>query len=873
MLLRKKIMLIIIGLSAALQSAVGSVVYAQSSEPTEQASEVSGKRAEMLRALHILYDLPDDETEDLTREVSRGEYAKILVKYFNQPYMHIKLTQKPYIDVELTNEYARDIKTVKDLNYVYDSHMTKYRPNDTVTLNEAAVMLMRGLGYTYLSDTQILSTISDLRLFKGIKKNISDGATLDDIYTMLENALNIGIVETEYKNGNVSYKSSKDKTVLSEYYDTRKMKGIVTASSVTGLSEAGEAVGKSKIAIDGKVYGLKYNNCVNYLGYDVDFYVTGEDEDVLYAVPNNSNQITEIASEDIESADSDKIYYSSNDTSKNIRLEQNFDVIYNKKAYSGYGMLKDILPKYGKITALDNNDDGKADVLFITSYAYYMVNDVYTDGNSSRVYTSDNKILDLSSEDSEVEIKNADGNTASFAAIKKYNVLTVAESRNTDGKRGISVIVSDKKVIGTLTGKDDDIVMIDETEYPAAKTLLDSVSLGYEGTYYIAHDGTAAFYKETGESSWNIGLIYKTYTDENDDSKFYISVYTPEDEFINYLAAENVNIQRTSQFPNGVRYRKKVKEALSKGEIIRYRLNDKNEIVKIEKADEAIENDGEKKYLNDSGLRDLGSASSSFYYRNGIFDGKIVTDSDTYFFVTPPQNKWDDKDAFYISASAILKSSVYEYSYAYKAYAYGSSDVAYANIVVIPEVEVGNININNESPLYTINEISKVMLNDDDIYNRLVMYGNGEKNIYYCSNDMLEQYDLKKLDIIQFEADSSKKILAVRKIMNADERSSVSAVLVPGTKNSNGTTPTKDVLYSGLICYGTVVRKSDKYIEYTYIGDTRYIGMMARCKYTKLEKGKSRNAVSVGSYNDVSVGDNFVAMISSGEVKDMVILK
>lgn len=873
MMLKKKIMLLVIGLSIALQGISGFAVYAaDGGESAEQTSEVSVARAEKLRALHVLYDLPDDETEDLTKEVSRGEYAKILVKYFNHPYMHVKLTQKPYADVELTNEYARDIKTIKDWNYVYDAQMLEFRPYDTVTLNEAAVMLMRGLGYTYLSDKQILSTISDVRLFKGIKKNISERATLDDIYAMLENALSIGIVETEYKNGEVYYKSAKDKTILSEYYDIKKMHGIITANSITSLTEASGTVGKNQIAVNGKVYGLKYKNCVDYLGYDVDFYVTEEDEDILYAVPNSGNQVTEIDSDDIENAENDRIYYTYNDKSKNIKLEQNFDVIYNKKAYSGYGMLKDILPKYGKVVVLDNNDDGNGDVVFITSYEYYMVRDVYSGGDDNKVYTDDGKTLELNAKDADVEIKNSEGNTVSFAAIKKYNVLTVAESKNTDGTRGITVIVSDKKVTGTLKSKGEDTVTIDKTEYPAIDTLLNAVSPGYEGTYYIAHNGKLVFYKETGENSWNIGLLYKTYTDGDIDDTLYISVYTPQDKFVNYAVAENVNIQGTSQIPNGVKGRKKAEAALSKGEIIRYRLNGDNEINKIEKADEGTQSSGETKYLNSQSLRSLGEASASFYYRNGIFDGKIVTDSDTYFFVTPPQDKWDDKDSFYTSASAILKSNIYEYSYAYKAYAYGDSDVAYANVVVLPDVNAESISINNEVTLYTISEISEIML-DDEIYHRLLMYGNGEKCIYYCSDNVLEEYCLKKNDIIQFEADSNKKILTIRKIMNADGSSSANAILVPGTKNSNGTTPTKDVLYSGLICYGTVRKKSDKYIEYTYIGDARYIGMMARCKYTKLEKDKSRNAVSVGSYNDVSVGDSFVAMISSGEVKDMVIFK
>ena len=871
--MRKKIIPLIIGAAVILQSALGLAVYAENAGASAaEAVQVSEERAEMLRSLGVLYDLADDETEDLTKEVSRAEYAKILVKYFNKPYSCATLTQKPYIDVELTNEYARDIKTIKDLGYVADTETQSFRPQDTVTLNEAAAMLMRGLGYTYLSDEKELSAATELRVFSGISKNRSEGATLDNIYAMLENTLNAGIVETEWKNGSISYKSSDEKTVLSEYYEIKKMRGVVTANDLTGLSEASKAAGEAQIEIDGKVYGLKYKKCGDYLGYVVDFYLKSkESEDVIYAVPNNKNNVTEISSEELYNADNTQIYYRrQKKDNKTLKLEENYDVIYNKKAYSGYGQLKNILPEEGSITAIDNDNNGRADVLLITSYEFYMISDIYA--RDKKVYTTDgNYTIDLNEDRLNVEIRNTDGNTVNFAAVKKNCVLTVSESRNTDGEKMVSVIISDKKTDGTLRSKGDDTVTIDTTEYPATKAFLENTAVGSEGTFYFTHNGKAAFYKALGDNAWNIGMIYKMYIDENNDDQLYFSMYTPQNEFKRYASAKNVNIGKTAQLPNGARGWDAVRSALTRGELIRYILNDDGEIVKIEKADEGNQYTGERTYINEQGLRVLGEASSSFYYRNGIFDGRIVTDSDTLFFVIPPEGNWEDEDAFYTSASSVLKTNVYEYSYPYKAYAYDDGEVAYANVVVLSDVVVGTSNINTEANLFVIDSINRVVRDEDEIYNQLIMYGKGEKNVYYCSDSILNEYDLQKCDVIQFEADSSKKIRAVRKILNADSQSSVSPVLIPGTKHSNGTTPTKDVLYSGLICYGTVVKKSDKYIEYTYIGDTRYIGLMARCKYTRLET--ELRTAATASYEDVSVGDSFVAVISSGEVKDMVVIK
>lgn len=866
MQLKKKIISLIICAAAALSALSGTVVSAENA--AAEITEASVQRAELLRSLGTVYALADGETENLADKVSRAEFAKIIVKYFNKPYTCTYLSEKPYADVELTNEYARDIKAIKDYGFVFDANALKFRPDDFVTVNEAAIMLVRGLGYTFLSDERALASAAEMHILSGAG---SGYATLDGIYTMLENTLDAAVAEEEYKNGSFIYKSSADKTMLSENYDTEKMRGTVTANSATGLSAASGAVGKNQIEIDGRVYDCKYKKCGEYLGCAVDFYLNSDDDGkVLYAALRKTNDVTVIDASDIDDADNTKIIYTPDGQKrKTVTLEKNFDVIYNQKAYSGYGKLKNILPKEGSVTAIDRSGNGNADVLIIAAYDYYMVNDVYF--ADQKIYAADGSVIDMGADKTETEIRNKNGNLANFAAIKKNHVITVMQSKNTDGKKMISVIISDEKITGKVTGIDDDSITVEKKEYPATDELLKNIALGKEGTFYLAHNGKAAFYKAVGDTAWKIGVIYKTYTDERHDNAFSVKLYTPDGEFISYDVDDNARAEKTTQLPGGARGSEKIAPLLAYGDVIRYQLNQKGEIGKIETADAGYLNGGEKVYLNGGGLRTLGEASGSFYYRNGIFDGKTVTDKDTLFFVIPSEKNRSDTDMFYTSEKLVLKSNVYDYTYAYKAYAFGDGDVAYANIVVLPDITVSTDNINTEEHIYVIDRINGGVTVGDDEYNQLIMYGNGEKCVYYCSDETLSEYGLEKHDIIQFEADAAKKIRTVKKIMNGDSGSSAPALLNPGTTNSNGTNPSKDVLYSGLICYGTVREKGSKYIEFTFDGDTKYIGLMERCKYAKTGSGKYDTAVS--SFDEVSVGDNFVAVVSSGEFKDMIIIK
>ena len=861
MTIKNKIILLIV--SALLFGCTGGFcVYADDEVPI---AEESLERAEMLRSLGVIYDLRDDETEDLTHTVSRAELAKIIVKFFGREHFYEALSKKPYIDVELTNEYARDIKTAKDLGFLPD--MVKFRPSDEAKLDDAAEMIVRGLGYTYISEREVGSYAQQLRLFSGIGTK-SGSASLDDIYKMLENALSAGLAEMENDSGRVIYKSSSEKTVLSENYGAEKKRGIVTANSLTSLTAAKGAAGEGQIEIGGRLYTLKYKPCDNYLGLTVDFYLSDADE-VLYASVHSKNIVTEIDAADISSADNEQLSYTdASGRSKVQRLESNFDVIYNSKALSGYGNLSSIIPEEeGSVKAIDSDGNGKADTIIITAYEFYMTDDVYS--ADSLVYTSVGEVLDLSGEHSHVMIKKADGSTAAFAAIKKNSVLTVMRSKNADGEKMISVIVSDEKVTGAVNAKSEDTVTIGKDKYKALKSFLDKVSVGSVGTIYLTHSGKAAFYYEAEENEWKAALVYKLYKNEDEDDSVKITLYTPDNEFLNYTADRSVKVSPTAQLPSGASGEKALFGAIEAGEVIRYRVNGDGKINRIEKADEGNSSGGG--YVNDQGLKTLGGGQSGFYWRNGIFDGKIVTDKDTLFFVAPPKSDWDNKDMFYTSADSVLKSNVYEYTYPYRAYAYGKSDVKYANIVVLSDIEVSASNIHTEAALYVVDSINQVVRDSGDVYNQLILYGNGEKSVYYCTDELLSEYALRKRDIIQLEADSTRKVRAVRKIVNADKGSAAAAVLVPGEKNSNGNSPSKDVLYSGLICCGTVTKKGGKYIEFKFVGDTDYIGLTERCKFTKMQSGERVGAAA--AFEDVSVGDNFVAVISSGEVKHMVIIK
>ncbi len=868
----KKIIISFVLIAAAVMQCMPAIALAEQTDAVSINQEEGKARAKKLRRLGAVYDLNDGETEDLTKEVSRGEFAKILVKFLQKKDSYTNVSKKPYTDVELTYEYVRDIKLLKDLGCITDTDKLEYRPEDAVTLDEAAVMILRGLGYVIQSNAQTINIAKSLKLYSGINKNRASGAILDDIYRMLENSLDAALME-EVISADVKYEISDSETILTKYYNITKIRGIVTANQYTGLTDADRSIGEGNIEIDSVKYKLRYKEYADYLGDAVECYVyENKDEDtfeVVWAEQHKNNELLEIEADLLipeRTTDSVIAYYTGDkQRQKNAKLDKNADVIYNGKAYSGYGQIKNTLPETGGIVLIDNDSDGKAEVIKITEYVYYQVANV--DSADQVIYESvSNDKIDLSTDENIVEIRNTSGRLVNLAGIKIDSVISVAESKN-ETEKMIKVIVSETQVPGTVTGIDDDAVLIDGVEYGISKALRTSLAVGNTGWFYIAHDGNAAFFKSESTGAFLIGVVRRVYRDEIEDD-VYLSLFTPEGIFVDYPVKEKVRFNATAENPDGNGGKEYAYANLSNGDVIRYSLNDNGEIAKIQTADGGFVTDSGRRYMDKSGLRIL-SEGTSFFCRNKIFNGTFAMDSNTVFFLVPLDSEWRDAEQFYTSCDGFIYSDQYEYSYEYKAYLFDECDTSVADIILV-KGKLEDVSISNESPLYIVDKMKEVYDEDEgDVRTQLTLYGNGSKQVYYCDNETVEKYGVQKGDIIQIGEDSHKKIKKIITIMNADGSSSDGAALVPGVKNDNG-----DYRWSGRLVYGTVRKKGTSYIDFdvsTTGEGTNYIGLMSQCKLAIREKDD--NSVSVASYEELVIGDRFVALVSSGIVRDMIILR
>lgn len=828
-------------------------------------TETDSARADKLMKLGAVYY--SEEAEDLTREITRGEWAKILAKFlqYNSSYSNIK--EKPYIDVELDNEYIREIKAIKDLGLAGGTDRLKFLPDAPVTIGDAAEMLANVLGYNLNTAGSNIKSAAKMRILDGIRKNTARGAVLDDLYAMLDNCLDIELMNVDIIYNSSILEAGKNETVLSKYYNMAKKRGIITANTYTGISEAAAAVGQGNISIDNVIYNLRYKNYGDLIGLTVEYYALDDgDGEIVYMEPYKTNTIITFDAEDTDSCTEQSIsYYTEANKLKKASLSPDIDVIYNKKAYSGYGSLKSIIPDEGKITLYDNDGDSKFDVMLISEYRYYHVKSV--DKISECVYDSftDEK-LDFSSDGKDVEVYSPDNVRVAVSGIKKGAVISVAESRNTDGNKLISIYQTTKNITGTLSSIDDDYAVIKNTKYKYSNGLSDTVKTGDSGIFYFNCLDKLVFYKSDTAGNWKIGLVHSVWRNPDEDDKIMMKMFNSDGDFVIYPVAEKVNVNSTTANPNGAGGDEYVYKNAVPGEAIRYKLNYGGEISKLQFADKGTTlANGEKVYQNEKSLRELESGTQ-FYLRYDMFNGTFAKDANTVVFIIPPEENWDDRNKFYTSLA--LANDGKTYSYPYTAYVYDESEISVADILVIRAKTSQSVVV--EAPLYIINSIDLVDV-DGDLKYRLTGFERGKSSTYYCEKELFESFALKKHDVIQYASDRPGEIGNINKILNADSDSTASAVIKPGTKHDNG----KSYFETGRIAYGTVKKLGGEYIEYEVSSDgvisSRFLCLLNQCQYTRYDV--ENKEMKVGSINDVAIGDKILILSTYGVIKDMIIFK
>ncbi|MDY3032010.1 MAG: S-layer homology domain-containing protein [Clostridia bacterium] len=846
-------------------------------------AEVSGstyeESAECLAALGLA---EYDPSEDLSAYVTREHFCEIISKYFNiAPSGSGEGATTPFADVEISRSTFGIIRAMYDRGYVSGGDERKFHPEDNISTMQAASIAVRMLGYAQEASANggypggYIATAYAKDILNEAFSDINAPITLGSVYKMLYDMLDVPMVLVNFSGASTEYTAKDGKTVLSEYCDAEKLDGIVTANMYTGISDPDAAVTRGHLKIGDRIYSALSDDMSAMIGMRVSCYVTYKDDDngVIVYIKEKDNGVTTISSDDIKELSADRISWYTDDgkaSSKHKIIDGSADVIYNGKALLDYGTIENLEIANGSVALIDNDHDGRIDVLSITEYKNYFINAV--DKTSKTIYDYDaNRSLETNSTGDIVEIFASDGSRTKFSSLKKNTLISVAKSSG-GSENLIRIYINDGTVEDKVLSISDDEVNVGGSVYKLSPDFAKKLSASDYGKFYLDICGKIGAFGSETATDGTYALVYKSWYDPDNESANF-KLYTEGEKFISYALADRVTINGRSektgesdfigQFPSGT--------------LLKYSLNEAGDkITKLEiPLPMDVDDEGNKQTANSNKFRML-YEGSSFKFRNGMFDGKVVITENTLIFSMPKEDNWDNKDMFG-TLTANSFSGGTSYSKHFRAFVTGECPVNVADVMVVDDMTKGSIG--NGTKMVFVTDVMEGLNNQDELCKIIEGNSGGSRVEYYCMDEsIISGSGVMRGDLIRVGVDSSGNVNKVQKVYNHDGSNLYGALLVPDEGVSENTASFDSEfrvavgnvsdISGGYMRLKLVKKSGDSFYEDTAICKTEGASVVL------YDSGNSYSReLQTCSVNDIIRGDRVVIRMQLAVAKEIVIIR
>lgn len=626
--------------------------YAQ--EYAEEAeTEIAINQTENYKKLRAFGVISEDDELDSSDTITRATFMYYVMKCClgSDSYSEI-IADIPFSDVSSGTIGAREIVLANRFGIISGSGGSKFRPNDNITVNEAAKVFISILGYGEIAESSggfangYMALANKLGIFKGCK-SISNGyMTANDFLKSLMNTLKTEVLDIEaiarhYDGFIKTYNTIKDRTLLEYVFGIYVGEGVVKSNeytSINGLS----TLDKNQVEINGEIYFDTSEDAADLIGYNTEFYYRFDENkiklEIVYIAPKNNNIIDVNSDYIVKGAVTSTYFKYYKDESKkktaDVKIKKSATLIYNggqKKLTSG-----NLCPENGNVTLIDYDRDNNYDVVIVMNYRTIMVEaaspSTYTVsdalGGTSIVLEPDNKDYDA------LIYKN--GARADFASIEVGNVISYAESSG-NSKNVKYVKISTDTVEGKLDSIGDDTVSIDGEEYSFIASMKNSLFLGDTGIFYLDFNGKIVAKK----LSKDVVYGYLNILDKSSFSKICAEIFTENNRWVELEFKKNIKYNGAKK--SAVDVYDILTGMTDYRQLITYTVDEEGKINMLSIAENFGQYTPEEEYAIEHNIFRVYDKISSTKYRSGFksLENLMVISSDAKIFVVPDQSEKD----------------------------------------------------------------------------------------------------------------------------------------------------------------------------------------------------------------------------------------
>jgi len=703
-------------------------------------TEVDGYKLSVLQGLGIIED-------KLPTRVTNEAFIKALMGYV------LEADEK---DMYTAESFARSVGMIEDGE--------EYKKNGTVSADVASRFAVTLLGYTeeFLPDISYKSVASSEGLLKGVAR--SDSLKPQDMVMFLYNLLEAKpmLVGTLSAKDNTYYTSSKQ-TLLSVYRDIYTLRDIISADENTSIY-SDQGVGENRIKIGDYIFETACEYDSSLLGCYVNAYIKDDgDIDatvvVIKEVENRNKRLT-VWDEEIVSVNRDYTemeYETESERIKKIKIAQHPKVIINGKFYGDYTRA-DLMPKSGYVEFIDNNGDGKYEIIFVKSYETIVVDSINATEKliiNKLEFRTPRPPLDLDPDGADIKYSVIkDGKEIKLSEIAVGDVLSVAMSNGTGNTRLCEIIVcSDKSEFNVADIDMSEREISDgNTVYTLAADYVshinyknENIKLGNVYEFRLDAFGRIAYSKILSEDMYV--LFFRAYEEDSADNSF-VRYLDMSGEWKSSKLAKRISV-------NGVSG--KVGEMYATisaivPQVVKIKLNSAGEVRYITTADENTVLEDAKR-IEDGFTMTL---QENTWYRPicASFDNLIYLDNGAKLFVMP-ESEADryDREKYYVMDAA---SYFVEDTFSINVY-----DVDRFGYTKVLSTNGSNENKRMSENLFVVTGIKTAMDMNGEVRMQLKGCGSGYKDISFLAKEQNILSGLKKGDVINFILDKTGLISSV----------------------------------------------------------------------------------------------------------------
>jgi hypothetical protein len=818
-------------------------------------AEIEGTRFEdavsVLSALKIMNGDENGEYR-LDDTIIRSELTKMAVTAMGmEAVAQSSKGNRDFDDVGIDHWANGYIHTAVNLGIVEGDGDGNFRPNEEITYREAVAVMVRAAGYEHAAQSRggypkgHIAVANENKMLKSVEGTSEEPISRGNVAMLTNNTLETKKMEQTGFGSSPSYEVT-DKTLLSDNLSTEKINGQIKAVGPVALS-GNEPVNENQVKVDDEVYDIAYP-VSNLLGYNAVCYIQknslGEKELILALTSSSKNKTIKISDDQFvkltKKGSYDAVeYYESTSSSKTstASIASDAQIIYNNRGAEFSLDLINLTGKAAYMTMLDSNGDNVYDIVFVTEYSNIVLDYV----SSGKAIGMDGTAIRFD----DIKYKMYHGfNEIEPDELRKWDILSVSESLD---KEYTEIYVTRNTVKGKVTSINEDGYVIDDTEYKAAKSLSDTITLGMDTEFCLDISGKIAAVKSVSNVSDAYAYLTNAYKNESGDNVI-IKITDKTGEEMTLTLADRVKLNGSTVKADEV-LSSLVKESKVVKQLITYARNTSGKVTEINIANNKSES---------------GAADTEHFTLNLKLDNALYTASTSKLGNIRITDKTIVFDVSDESNIKVADKSVFDNNQTYSGYVYDMSESYSASVIVLVDTAFKPA---ADAQLAIVKSISSGTNKDDEKIDILTALTDGkEVKLNAVDSETLVKDGGKKLaagDVIRYKTDSAGEIAGISVVFDTNSRD-----------NEFKSTPEKDLE----IVYGKVTKKFDDSINVTVNNGSavNYV-VDSDVKYYSVDCG-AKNGVVLSSFSEIAAYDaddnnRVLIRIYEDTVKEIVIIK